>query len=60
MTGATKKRSLAMSLDQKMDILFFGLVFFLSKKKVFSNQSFSKHDLINSVACPGVENFVNV
>lgn len=49
-----------MSLDQKMDFFFRTGVFFLSKKKVFSNQSFPKPDLINSVACPGVEYFVNV
>lgn len=48
-----------MPLGQKMDI-FLDWYFFLSKSKVFSNQSFSKPDLINSTAYPGVEHFVNV
>lgn len=58
MTGVTR-RLLLMPLGQKMDI-FLDWYFFLSKSKVFSNQSFSKPDLINSTAYPGVEHFVNV
>lgn len=62
MTGTTK-RSLPVPLDQKTDSIFFFFltaIFFLSKKKVFLNQSFSKPDLINSMACLGVKHFVNV
>lgn len=52
----------SLPLDQKVDgdIYIWTGVFFLSEKKVFLTQSFSKPDLIRSMVCPGVEHSVNV
>lgn len=51
----------SLPLDQKVDgDIYLDWCFFLSEKKVFLTQSFSKPDLIRSMACPGVEHSVNV